>query len=141
MQVAEFLYAPIKHEDDIGQNQMALYIAIYGAILSTLAILWNIWRDTQDRAVIKVDAKLREQWLFTGVSTKYICVELSNSGKRPITVKEISYRIGEQIYVAELSLRDSLPQELGEGQAHSVDILKEKIKDLNAIEFVIAKDA
>jgi hypothetical protein len=113
MQVAEFLYAPIKREDDIGQNQMALYIAIYGAILSTIAILWNIRRDIQDRAEIKVNAKLVKRWLIGDLNEQYICVELSNNGKRPITVKEISYKVGTQTHVAKLSHSNDLPKELG----------------------------
>jgi hypothetical protein len=122
------------------QNQTALYIAIYGAILSTIAILWNIKRDIQDRAEIKVNAKLVKRWLGEDAYAQYVCVELSNSGKRPITVKEISYRVDKQIRVANLRPSNGLPKELGEGQLYSVDI-DEDIKNLNKIELVIAKDA
>jgi len=121
------------------QNQVALYVAIYGAILSTIAILWNIRRDIKDRSEIKVNAKIVNRFLAVG-SIEYICVELSNSGKRPITVKEISYKIGKQIYVAKLSFPNDLPKELDEGQLQSVDILKDEIKDLNDVIFIIAKD-
>jgi hypothetical protein len=116
------------------------FFAIYGAILSTIAILWNIRRDMQDRAEIKVSAKVVNRFVaISGVD--YICVELSNVGKRPITIKEISYKIDKQIYAAKLSLQTDLPKELGEGQLHTVDIMKDNIENVNKIEFILAKDA
>jgi hypothetical protein len=120
---------------------MALYIAIYGAILSTIAILWNIRRDIQDQAEIKVSANFVKRWLIGDAYAEYICVELSNSGRRPITVKEISYKIGSQTYIAKLSVYDGLPKELGEGQLYSIDISKDEIKNLDEVEYVITKDA
>jgi len=121
------------------QAQVALYIAIYGAVLATITFLWNIRLHLKDQAEIKVNVKVVDR--YNGLITiQYICVELSNSGKRPITVKEISYKVGKQTHVARLSMQNDLPKELGEGQLHSVDILKDDIKDLNEIEFITAKD-
>ena len=122
------------------QGQAALYLAIYGAVLSTIVMIWNIKRDIKDRADIKVNVNLVERGLMD-VKVPYICVELSNTGKRPITVIEIHYRIEKNMFPAELSKSQDLPKELGEGQFYSTDIMKENIKDLSKVEFFIAKDA
>jgi len=39
------------------KDNPTLVIAIYGTILSTIAILWNIYNNLQDRPKIKVTGK------------------------------------------------------------------------------------
>ncbi len=123
------------------QNKIALILAIYGAILSTIAILWNIRRDLKDRAEIRVHVKLVSRQGPTISFVEYICVELSNTGKRPVTIIEIRYQIEKQIYLAKPSQLHSLPKELGEGQFFGVDIMKDKIENPDMVESFIVKDA
>ena len=123
------------------QEKITLYLAMYGSILSTIAIIWNIVRDIRDRPDIKVDAKLVERPGVMFDPIGYICVELSNIGKRPITIVQIQYEIGKQIHIANLRQKEDLPKELGEGQFHQVDISKEDISNIETLKFFTAKDA
>lgn len=123
------------------QSTIALYLAIYGAVLSTIVMIWNIRRDVNDRAEIKVNAKPVKRWFMDDAYAEYISVELANTGKRPISILEIYYKIGKEIILAQLSKSQDLPKELGEGQFFSTDIMKEDIVDLGKVEFFIAKDS
>jgi len=41
----------------MGQDNIALYLTIYGSALSTTTIIWNIVHDIENRLKIKVEAK------------------------------------------------------------------------------------
>jgi hypothetical protein len=123
------------------QNQITLYLAIYGAILSTIAMLWNIKRDSDDRANLKLNVKLSKNWIMSGVNIEQPCVEISNIGKRPITVTEISYKIDKRICTADPKNYQDLPKELGEGQFHSIDLVEKDKTERAKIMYFIVKDA
>jgi hypothetical protein len=123
------------------QNQIALYLAIYGAILSTIAMLWNIKRDLDDKANIRVNVKISKSWLISGVDTEQPCVEISNVGKRPVTITEISYTIDRKTYTTKPKNHQDLPKELGEGQFYSIDVAEENKGERVKIEYFIVKDA
>jgi hypothetical protein len=117
------------------QEKITFWLAIWGAILSTIAIVWNILRDLKDRADIQVKVKKSDR-LEAFSQIPYVDVELSNIGKRPITVTEVYYKISDQLHKVELS--KELPKELSEGEPCHFDILI--LKGLEKVEFIAAKD-
>jgi hypothetical protein len=59
---------------------------IYGAVLSTAALIWNVIRDLNDRPKLKVEAMIG--YMVPSVDKKQsIFLTVSNIGKRPVMVK------------------------------------------------------
>jgi hypothetical protein len=73
------------------------FLAIWGALLSTVLAAWNIYKDIRDRGNIRVEAYLTE-WEEkdeeTGkLDTKYeVEITLTNIGRRPVIVTSIGVR-------------------------------------------------
>lgn len=58
------------------------YISLYGAILSTLAIIWNVYNGLQDRPRIKV--KTHIGFFSNDTKTEFLFATIINKGKRSI---------------------------------------------------------
>lgn len=54
-------------------------------------------------------------------------------------VVQVLYEIGKQVYRANLIQNQDLSKESGEGQFHSIDILKENMPDLENLKFLSLK--
>jgi hypothetical protein len=73
---------------------MTTFLAIWGAILSTILAFWNIYKDVRDRANLRVEAYLSE-WTEKNEETdetefKYeVEITLTNVGRRPIIVTDV----------------------------------------------------
>ena len=103
-----------------------LVIAIYGAVLATIAIGWNIYNNLQDRAKIKVETKFG--FMVGDNSKKHLLfVNVMNFGKRPITLSSMGLRAEDGGNLLNLKTI-SLPYELGEGKSHpewfDIEVLK-----------------
>ena len=68
-------------------TNLTTYLAIYGAGVSTLALLWNFWRAYRDRPHIAVKIQARENFEDDGFGA--IMFELRNRGGKPTTIEEI----------------------------------------------------
>jgi len=69
---------------------ITLIIAIWGAVLSTAAIVWNIIRDTGDKG--KLDVVFYIGNIFGGVEPSdkdFIFFKVTNVGRKPITVTQV----------------------------------------------------
>lgn len=102
-------------------------IATYGAILSTIAVGWNIYNNLQDKPKIKVTAKFS---LFMGaekLSKLFLFIKIVNSGRKSIHLSSFGLRTKEEDV---FSLRQSaLPLELSPGKSHSEHFDLDKLKD------------
>ncbi len=93
------------------------YVALYGAILSTIAIGWNIYNNLQDKPKVKVTAKFGFTSSEIGTSGHLLIVTAVNKGKRSIYLSSMGLRTGKEDL---LNLKTSgLPCELKGGCSHN----------------------
>src|SRR3989344_5307327 len=93
------------------------YIALYGAILSTIAIGWNIYNNLQDKPKIKVTAKFGFTSSVTGINGPLLIVKVVNKGKRSVYLSSMGLRSEKEDL---LNLKTiGLPCEIKGGGSHS----------------------
>jgi hypothetical protein len=118
------------------KNNMTLVIAIYGAILSTIGIIWNIYNSNRDKAKVKVNARFG---LLTHKVTEgpFLFIEAINHGRRGVTLSSVGIRLfsGENIAL----MQANLPKELSEGKSHNEWIEIDKLRN-EKCKFVWYKD-
>ncbi len=95
-------------------------VAIYGAILSTVAILWKIYSYILDKPKIRVNNDVGISSIMPGQAEEVLLVTAVNHGKRPVTLSSIGiYTEGELNFLPPL-INWNLPKKLGEGESHTV---------------------
>ena len=95
--------------------EITTYIAIYGAILSTIAIVWNIIKDINNRVKVKVTASVGFATWRDGRPTKETySFEAVNVGKRVVTLNASGIRIENNQEMQFIENCD-LPKKLNEG--------------------------
>ena len=62
------------------------FLAVWGAILSTVAITWNIIRDARDKGSLKVEAMIGKM-VPDHTDRDYLIITITNIGRRPVLVK------------------------------------------------------
>jgi hypothetical protein len=62
------------------------FLAVWGAILSTIALGWNVLRDSRDRGRLKIDAMIGKMHP-DHTDRDYLVITVTNVGKRPLLVK------------------------------------------------------
>jgi hypothetical protein len=73
---------------------MTTFLAIWGAVLSTVLAIWSIYKDARDRGNIRVEAYLSE-WTETDPETGKLLFQyeaeiiLTNVGRRPVVVTSV----------------------------------------------------
>ncbi|MDP2673248.1 MAG: hypothetical protein Q8O84_05535 [Nanoarchaeota archaeon] len=115
------------------------YIAIYGAILSTIAIGWNIYNKLQDKPKIKI--KTHFGFMTNDFKKTFFFIDAINYGKRSIYLSSFGLRSGNND-VIEPNPSFGLPCELKPGTSHTewFDVEKlEKNKDMQ-FDFAWYKD-
>lgn len=101
----------------INSQNIILIIAIYGAFLSTIVALWNIYRDFSDKPRIKVRVKYGLLTYHNAPSKDIIIFEAVNTRKRPITLSSAGIELEKgHILFAE---NTGLPIKLKEGERHT----------------------
>ena len=103
-----------------------MILAIYGAILSTIGIIWNIDRIRLDRARIRVKTSLG---FFSGTSQDdkiFFFIKAINFGRRPINLSSVGIRSSSGGNI--IMTRVSLPSRLEEGKSHNEFIEVEKLR-------------
>lgn len=121
-------------------EQVTFYVAIYGAILSTLVFLWDIIKYCSDKPNLRVRANHR---LLTGprMSERKIGIDMINKGKRPITIVASGFKLDTESDENMVTLFDpNLPRQINEGQRHTTFANPERI-DANKILYAWARDA
>jgi hypothetical protein len=107
------------------------FLAIWGALLSTVLAAWNIYKDIRDRGNIRVEAYLT-QWEEkdeeTGKSaTEYeVEITLTNIGRRPVIVTSVGARESRGLKSKGFSeiyfdVRRILPKRLDAGEFVSLE--------------------
>jgi len=94
------------------------YIAVYGAILSTIAIGWNIYNNLQDRPKVKVTGKFGFMTSSKGAEGHFFFVKAVNKGRRSVHLSSVGLRSGDEDIMI-VHRMTGLPHELKEGKSHS----------------------
>lgn len=61
-------------------------LAIYGTIVSTVALMWNIFRDSLDRPKVKLEAMIGQIYP-DHTDRDYLFLTITNVGRRPVLIK------------------------------------------------------
>src|ERR1700682_5628939 len=85
---------------------MTIFLAIWGAALSTILAIWSIYKDFRDRGALRVEAYISE-WDENDEETKEavrqyeVEIILTNVGRRPVIVHSIGFgkSDGARLYV------------------------------------------
>jgi hypothetical protein len=116
------------------------WLSVYGAVLSTAALAWNIIKARQDKADIKIDV---EKQIIAGIDDLSIyspVIHLSNSGRRPISVVSIDYQRKSEISWVKL-ININLPVEIHEGRRVTLQLDRDELGEMREIVFLRATDA
>jgi hypothetical protein len=121
-------------------NELTTFLAVWGAIVSTAAIIWNIRRDLVDRGRLRVICYFGQ--LRSGVEpedpTTYLAYQVTNMGRRPVVVTHIggAIRKGRHFMV---NTRVGMPRTLQPGECfleytHDLSVLDQSPQSLWAID-------
>ena len=131
-------------------------LAVWGAFLSSVTLGWNLFRDSHDRARLKVEANIRRivrstdgRWYaanpglpIVGASEQlYVVMNVTNIGRRPIQWqgwggKHVTPVNGKDSFAI---IPTQLPKMLGEGETHS-DLTDTLIPETDNIRKLFAWD-
>lgn len=70
-------------------TQFTQFLAVWGAVVSTIALLWQIFQWT--RANPRIAAKVQMNESHSSASDDWISFELRNRGGKPTTIEEIMF--------------------------------------------------
>lgn len=110
------------------KNNTTLTIAIYGAVLSTIALIWNIYNSSQDKSKVKVVASFGVMSSSKGVEGPFLFINAINKGKRSVYLSSFGLRSREEDLIP--NRITGVPCELKGGESHNeffkVDELKNR---------------
>lgn len=119
---------------------ITIYLAVYGAILSTFVLLWDVIKYFKDKPNLRVNANYHGR---IGPQTKEvkIGIEMVNNGRRPITIVSSGFELDTDSDENIITVLDpNFPRELLEGQRY-VTFTNPKEIDSSKILFARARDA
>lgn len=110
---------------------MTTFLAIWGAVLSTVAIAWNIRKDLVDQGKIKVTCYLGQLRGGDGPPDPrtHLAYRVTNVGRRPVVVTHVGGAIRKDRHFM-LTTRNTLPKTLQPGEyfleySHDLSVLEE----------------
>jgi hypothetical protein len=121
-------------------EQVTFYVAVYGAILSTLVLVWDIIKYFKDKPNLRVQANHR---VLTGPlgSERKIGIDMINQGRRPITIVASGFKLDTDLEENMVTLFDpNLPRQINDGQHHTTFADPDRI-DANKILYAWGRDA
>lgn len=120
------------------KNNTTLTIAIYGAVLSTIALIWNIYNNSQDKAKIKVEAKFGLFSFSTGSEGPFLFVTAINNGKRSVYLSSFGLKSREGNLIP--NRITGVPCELKGGTSHDEFFKMDELKN-RQFDFAWYRDA
>lgn len=119
---------------------LTLYLAIYGAILSTLVLLWDVMKYYRDKPSLRVQANHRAL-VGPRMSERKIGIDIINEGKRPITIVASGFRLDTESDENMVTVFDpNLQKQINEGQCHTTFVNPDTI-ETSKILYAWARDA
>lgn len=127
------------------------FLAVWGALLATLSIIWNVVRDLRDRADVRLSAMIgylvepppigRPLTFRAAVEKKdatHLMVSITNHGRRSVLITKLFFQHeGDSgMYAA---LAQTLPRMLRENEftveyTNELDVLRHKLKRVYAVD-------
>jgi len=94
---------------------LTTWLAVYGAILSSILLGWNLYRDLTDKGKLKVYCYIGKFITEKGIvdNRPHLVIRLTNTGRRPINVTTVGGKTKKKQFV--LPLR-GLPKMLSAGE-------------------------
>jgi hypothetical protein len=76
----------------ISKESVTLPLAIWGAVVSTATVLWNIMRDVSNKPKVTLWATIARDKGTMGLLSRpvFLTVEIANAGKQAVAIKEIA---------------------------------------------------
>ena len=120
---------------------MTTFLAIWGAVVSTIAILWNIYRDWADRGRLRVLCYFGK---FVGDTPPdprtHLAYHVTNVGRRAVVVTHVGGAIKKDRHFM-VNTRGPMPRTLQPGEyfvaySHDLSILDDNPKALWAIDSI-----
>lgn len=127
------------------QGNLTTFLATWGALLATLGLGWNLYRDLLDRAKLQVTVKVRR--IARGLDGKYFAVapnlpveasenlfvvmSVVNVGRRPVMWEGWGgkYHNREPEGTSFIIVGQNLPKMLHEGESHNeMTLLEDNLK-------------
>jgi hypothetical protein len=131
-------YNGLPKEDSL--ERLILYLAIYGAVLSTLVLLWDVIKYYKDKPSLRVQANHRAL-VGPSKSEHKIGIDMINEGKRPVTIVASGFKLDTESYENMGTVFDpGLPKQINEGQRYTTFVNPEEI-DMSKILYAWAQDA
>jgi len=106
-----------------------LFIAIYGALLSTIIAIREV---TKDKRRVKVTCMVALSPISSGETWEFISVDAVNIGHRPIQIKSAGLIMSDKKFFTQLANkagRNQLPKKLEDGESVTFMFDVEKIID------------
>ena len=114
------------------------YIAIYAAILSSVAILWNLYRDITNRGRLRVNCYLGELVVpgMPKVEGDLLVYNVTNVGRKPVVVTHVGGARGDKHFMITPNVT-AWPKALGPGEyvleyTKDLSVLDDKLRFLAA---------
>src|SRR3972149_10233246 len=105
---------------------LTVYIAIYGALLSTIAVGWNIYNNLQDKSKVRVETNFG--FMFPDKENKqFFFIKAINYGRRPVHLSSFGLRSDNDDVIDPLP-SSGLPCELKPSSSHTEWFDMEKLK-------------
>ena len=108
-------------------DEYTFYIAIYGAVLSTISIVLNFTKEFRDRGNLRVNiyvgsfvSESRDSPLVANEQFNHLCVNITNVGRRPVNVEYFTARSDRKWFGRDHFLwfkPTNLPRMLNEGES------------------------
>jgi len=100
----------------MNKETVTIILAIWGAIVSTIVIIWNIYNSLKDKGKLKVDCYIGNQVIEgVGIVKKQLLVwNITNIGKREIIISHIGGKLSKSDFI--LSTRNQMPHKLRPGE-------------------------
>jgi hypothetical protein len=120
---------------------MTTFLAIWGAVVSTVAIIWNIRRDLAGRGKLRVLCYLgRVVGDIPPDSRIHLVYNVTNIGRRPVVVTHIGGALRKDRHFM-VNTRGPMPRTLQPGEyfleySHDLSVLNERPQALWAIDSV-----
>lgn len=121
----------------MAQEIYTIIIAFYGAILSTILLIWKIvtyYLEIKPR--LKVELKYGVGETLLGVTPPLIYINAANIGKTPVTLSSVGFDLGSQMNLI-FKQNTELPKRLEEGENYifyrEIDVLKSELQNQDPI--------
>ena len=120
------------------EQHLTTFLAVWGALMSTAAIAWNIARDLGDKGRLKLEGMVGKMYP-DHTDRNYLVITITNVGKRPVMVKGVAAKKGRSVKGPRgvWLVPRGLPTMLAQGEyhteyTHEFGFLSSEVKEIYA---------